>query len=66
MSDNLSIEIAMRVRAIMGEIIELDAITQARAGCELVRRDEEDLMLSYAKLGRLLTRLRFPILQRSA
>lgn len=57
------IDIAMRVRSIMGDIVALDEMTKDPLAYELIQRDEEDLALAYAKLGRLLTRLRFPILR---
>ena len=59
MSDH---DVAMRVNAVINSIADLDLITADQA-YELVSRDEEDLALAYARLGRFLTRLRFPILR---
>lgn len=56
-------DIAMRVNAVISSIADLDTITANRQAYELVQMDEEDLALAYAKLGRLLTKLRFPILR---
>ncbi len=59
-------DIAMRVNALINAVQELDDMAQDGNDFRLIQRDEEDLALAYSKLGRLLTRLRFPILQRSA
>ena len=55
--------VAMRVKSLMDAAEELDAMAQDRRDYELIQRDEDDLALAYAKLGRLLTKLRFPILR---
>lgn len=54
---------AWLVWTLMNTINDLDASAKDRAGCEALMGDEQDLALAYAKLGRLVTRLRFPILQ---
>ena len=56
-------DVAMRVNAVISSIADLDGITANRQAYPLIQMDEEDLQLAYAKLGRLRTRLRFPVLR---
>ena len=56
-------DIAMHVNALVDAIKQLDDLTIYRDDYKLIQRDEQVLGDAYAELGRLLTKLRFPILR---